>query len=366
MSSESIPPQTQLTTPEAVSANLLADVRSLIDDTRTRLAQTVNSELALLYWKIGDRINRDVLGNDRADYGERVIDNLAATFTAEYGRGFNRRSLYRMVRFAHIFPNPEIVSALGTQLSWTHWRELIAIDDDLKRDFYTQMCRVERWSVRTLRQKIQGMLFERTALSKKPEELIRQELNVLTTHDQLTPDLVFHDPYFLDFLGLADTYSEHDLEAAIIRDIERFLLELGVGFTFAARQKRISTEKKDHYLDLLLYHRGLRRLVAIDLKLGPFEPAHKGQMELYLRWLDKYDRQEGEESPIGLILCSEKDREDIELLQLDAGEIRISEYLTALPPRSLLEQKLRQAVMNARATAAQLPATEENDTEEQT
>jgi len=248
-----------------------------------------------------------------------------------------------MVRFAERFPDVQIVATVWQQLSWSHWREIIAIDDELKRDFYTQMCRIERWSVRTLQSKIKGMLFERTALSRKPEELA-----TLADTDQLTPDLVFRDPYVLDFLGLADTYSEQDLETAILREIERFLLELGAGFAFVARQKRISTTKKDYYLDLLFYHRGLKRLVAIDLKLGAFEPAHKGQMELYLRWLDKNEKQEGEDTPIGLILCSEKDHEDIELLQLDAGEIRVAEYLTALPPRPILEQKLRNAVMAAR------------------
>jgi len=335
---------------EVAPTTLLTDIRSLIDDCRSRVAQTVNSELVLLYWNIGDRISRDILGKERAEYGQRVIDKLATILGAEYGRGYNRISLYRMIRFAECYPDRQIVSTLWKQLSWSHWRDLIAIEDDLKRDFYTQLCRVERWSVRKLRSKIQGMLFERTALSRKPDELIRQELTALAEADRLTPDLVFRDPYFLDFLGLADSYSERDLESAILRDIERFLLELGVGFTFAARQKRIYTAKKDYYLDLLLYHRGLRRLVAIDLKLGPFQPEHKGQMELYLRWLDKYDRQEGEESPLGLILCTEKDHEDIELLQLDAGEIRVAEYLTTLPPRSLLEQKLRQVAASARAT----------------
>ena len=343
--------------------SLLPEIRSLIDSTRARVAQTVNSELALLYWKIGDRIHKGILDNERAEYGQRVIDSLASSLTIEYGRGFSRASLFRMVQFAQRFPQIEIVASLARQLSWTHWCALIAIDDALKRDFYTHMCRIEGWSVRALRSKIQGMLFERTALSKKPEKLALQELAALTPQDQLTPDLVFRDPYFLDFLGLADTYSENDLETAILREMERFLLELGSGFAFVARQKRMSTEKKDYYLDLLFYHRGLRRLVAIDLKLGAFEPAHKGQMELYLRWLDKYDRQEGEEPPVGLILCSVKDREDIELLQLDAGEIRVAEYLTVLPPRPVLEQKLRQAVMTARASLIQVARTEEEDTE---
>ena len=335
-----------------ISDVLLSEIRSLIEDSRGRVANTVNSELVLLYWNIGDLISQTVLRQKRADYGKRVIDGLAFSLAAEYGRGFNRSSLSRMVQFAQVFPDVSIVSALRTQLSWTHWRDIISIDDALKRDFYLQMCRVERWSSRTLQSKIQGMLFERTALSKKPEELVRQELALLANQDQLSPDLVFRDPYYLDFLGLADTYSERDLETAILREIESFLLELGAGYTKVARQKRISTTKKDYYLDLLFYHRGLKRLVAIDLKLGAFEPAHKGQMELYLRWLDKNDRQDGEEPPLGIILCSEKDHEDIELLQLDNGEIRVAEYLTALPPRPLLEARLRKAVEAAQASLA--------------
>ena len=341
---------TKIESNDKISTPLLTDIRSLIDDSRTRVAQTVNTELTLLYWKIGDRIHKDILAKARAEYGRHIIDNLSVTLAAEYGRGFNRASLFRMVKFVERFPNIEIVATAWRQLSWSHWRDLIGIEDQIKRDFYTEICRIEGWSVRALQGKIKGMLFERTALSRKPDELARQEIVGLRERDHLTPDIVFRDPYFLDFLGLADTYSEQDLEAAILRDLERFLLELGAGFTFVARQKRISTGKKDYYLDLLFYHRLMRRLVAIELKLGAFEPSHKGQMEFYLRWLDKYERQEGEEAPLGLILCSEKDHEDIELLQLEAGEIRVSEYLTSLPPRQLLEQKLREAVNRARAS----------------
>ena len=219
--------------------------------------------------------------------------------------------------------------------------------DLLQRGFYAEMCRVERWSVRTLRAKIRSMLYERTAISRKPEQLARQELDTLRAEDQMTPDLVFRDPYVLDFLELPEIFSQ-DLESAILREIERFLLELGTDFTFVARQKSLSVSKEDFYLDLLFYHRGLRRLVAVDLKLGRFSATYKGQMELYLRWLDKYERKAWEESPIGLILCSEKDREQIELLQMTQGEIRVAEYLTELPPQQVLQAKLRAAVQTAR------------------
>jgi predicted nuclease of restriction endonuclease-like (RecB) superfamily len=253
-----------------------------------------------------------------------------------------------MIRLAETFPQQQIVSTLSRQLGWSHFVEIIPIKEDLKREFYAEMCRVERWSVRTLRDKIGGMLFERTALSKKPAKLAKQELAQLRAGDQLSPDLVFRDPYVLDFLGLKDTYSEKDLEAAILRAMEGFLLELGAGFAFVARQKRIVIDGDDFYLDLLFYHRKLRRLVALDLKLGKFEAADKGQMELYLRWLTKHEMEPGENSPLGLILCESAGEEQVELLQLVETGIRVATYLTELPPKALFLKKLRAAAELAR------------------
>jgi len=331
------------------SSDLVTDVRALIESAREATARMVNSSIVMLYWGIGERIRREVLLEKRAEYGQEIVPTLSAQLTAEYGRGFAKRNLFRMIQFAEQFPDRAIVSALSTQLGWSHFVEIVVVDDSLKRGFYAEMCRVERWSVRKLREKIGGMLFERTALSKKPEELVRQELAALRTTDQLTPDLVFRDPYFLDFLGLKDTYSEHDLETAILREIESFLLELGAGFTFVSRQMRIVIDGEDFYLDLLFYHRKLRRLVAIDLKLEKFKAAYKGQMELYLRWLEKYEMQPGEEPPIGLILCEHAGHEQVELLQLDETSIRVASYWTELPPKDVLQQKLRAATEQARA-----------------
>jgi len=328
---------------------LIADLRKLIEDSRQAVAQTVNTALVWLYWNIGKRIREDILKQKRAEYGEQIVATLSQQLTAEYGRGFSRRNLFNMMRFAESFPSIEIVQTLSAQLSWSHFVLILPFDDPLQRDFYAEMCRIERWSVRTLQAKINGMLFERTALSKKPEKLARQELAALRDEDRLTPDLVFRDPYFLDFLGLADTYAEKDLEAAILRELEAFILELGAGFAFVARQKRVTVDGKDYYLDLLFYHRGLHRLIAIDLKLGRFQAADKGQMELYLRWLEQHEKQPGEESPLGLILCAGKSDEHVELLRLDETGIRVSAYLTELPPRKLLEKKLHDAVRAARA-----------------
>ncbi len=340
---------TAVVTTGQVPQKLIADLRKMIEESRQGVAQAVNTALVWLYWNIGRRIRQDILKEKRAEYGQEILSTVSKELTAEYGSGFSVPNLSRMIRFAEAFPDQQIVSTLSKQLSWSHFVLILPLDDQLKRDFYAEMCRVERWSTRTLQQKINGMLFERTALSKKPEKLARQELAALRDEDRLTPDLVFRDPYFLDFLGLKDTYSEKDLETAILRELEAFILELGAGFAFVARQKRITVDNEDYYLDLLFYHRGLRRLVAIDLKLGRFQAADKGQMELYLRWLDRHERQPGEDSPLGLILCAGKSDEHVELLRLDETGIRVSAYLTELPPRNLLERKLHQAVRAARA-----------------
>jgi predicted nuclease of restriction endonuclease-like (RecB) superfamily len=333
---------------KAVPDILLGDIRQLIEEARSTVAAAVNAGLTTLYWRIGKRINEDVLRDKRAEYGKRIVETLSQQLVAEYGGGFSAKNLHHMMRFVETFPEEEIVSALRRQLSWTHFRTVIYIDDPLKRDFYAEMCRVERWSTRTLHKKIDSMLYERTAISKKPEALVKRELARLRDADRMSPDLVFRDPYVLDFLNLKDTYSEKDLEAAILRELESFLLELGVGFTFVERQKRIVIDDEDHYLDLLFFHRKLKCLIVVELKLGRFKAAYKGQMELYLRWLEKYAMEDGEESPLGLILCAEGSRETIELLQLRATGIHVAEYLTELPPKELLERKLHQAIQRAR------------------
>jgi len=331
-----------------LSGDLIGDIRRLIETAKHNVAVTVNAGLTILYWQIGSRIRQDILEEKRADYGKEIVATLSQELTKEYGNGFSYSALTRMVRFAEIFPDTQIVATLSRQLSWSHFKEILPLKKPFQRDFYAEMCRVERWSVRTLRKKIDGMLYERTAISKKSEELVEKELATLRKEDILTPDLVFRDPYFLDFLGLKDTFSEKDLESAILREMESFILELGAGFSFVARQKRITVDSEDYYLDLLFFHRKLKRLIAIELKLGKFKAAYKGQMELYLRWLEKYEKEPNEETPLGLILCAGKNSEQIELLELDKSSIKVAEYMTELPKRELLEQKLHKAVELAR------------------
>lgn len=333
--------------------DLLQGVRELILTARQGVARAVNRAQVILFWRVGRRIRTEILKEKRAGYGEEIVATLSAQLTPDFGNGFALRNLRRMIQFHEVFTDEKIVSTLSTQLSWSHFVELLPLSKPHQRDFYAEMCRIENWSVRTLRQKIDGMLYERTALSKRTDKVIEQELQKLRAEDQLSPDLVFRDPYFLDFLGLSGAYSEKDLEAAILRDLERFLTEMGGDFAFVARQKRMVADGEDFYLDLLFYHRRLRRLVAIELKLSRFAPADAGQMEFYLRWLKKHDARPGEEEPIGLILCAEKSDERIELLELESRGIRIAEYLTELPPKKLLERKLHEAVRLARARLEQ-------------
>lgn len=332
-----------------LTAPLLIDLRDLIQNAREQVGRTVNTSLTLLYWHVGTRIRRDLLKEKRAEYGEKIVQSVAGQLTREFGRGYSERNLAHMVRFAEAFPDTQILHTLCAKLTWSHFRQIVQLQDPLKRDFYAEMCRIENWSVRKLDEKIGGMLFERTALSKKPAKLAEQELKALREEDKLTPELVFRDPYFLDFLGLKDTYAERDLEAAILREMESFILELGVGFAFLERQKRVTVDGVDHYLDLLFYHRNLRRLVAVELKLENFKPADKGQMELYLGWLNRYERREGEEAPIGLILCAGKRQETIELLNLERSGIQVSSYWTEALPKAEMERKLHEAVTLARA-----------------
>lgn len=332
-------------------AALLTDLRELIQSARQRIATVANATTTLLYWHLGRRLLTENLQDGRAAYGKRILATVSRELTAEFGGGFGYATVNRAIQFAQFFPDPAIVSTLSTQLSWSHFIELLPIKDPLARDFYAEMCRIERWDVRTLRQKIGGMLFQRTALSKRPQAVISAEIGKLRD-GHMTPDTVFRDPYLLDLLGLKGAYSERDLESAILREIEGVLLELGPGFTFVARQKRMSVGKDDFHLDLLFFHRRLHRLIAVELKLESFQPAHVGQMELYLRWLDKYERAPGEKAPIGLILCASADAEQVELLQLNAKSIRVSEYLTELPPLPLLRARLHQAIEHAREQAA--------------
>jgi predicted nuclease of restriction endonuclease-like (RecB) superfamily len=328
---------------------LYESIKLLIERSRMQVVAQVNQTLVLTYWQVGKTIKTTLVTEDRAEYGSGIVDRLAKKLSQDYGNGFGRGNLFRMMRFYELFPNEQIVLTVSAQLSWSHFVELIRVEDELKREFYVTMCANERWSVRRLRECMNGMLFERTAIAKQPDAVIRQELEQLAKNQPMEPTLFIKDPYFLDFLDLKDNFSEKDLENAILYELERFLLELGGGFTFVGRQKRIQVGGRDYYIDLLFFHRKLRRLVLIELKLGEFLAEHKGQVELYLKWLSKYEKEVGEEEPIALILCSGKEAELVELMDLERDNIHVAEYWLQLPPKEVLQAKLRLAIAQAQA-----------------
>ena len=321
---------------------------ALIENAKRNVATKVNDEMTLLYWNIGKDITDNVLNNQKAEYGKAVIKKLSQKLAIEYGRGYSRANLFRMLKFYEYFTDFEKFSTLSRKLSWSHFVELLQVQDKIKREFYATMCANEYWSVRTLRERIGSALFERTAISKKPEETIINDLQLLSSENKMTTNLFFRDPYILDFLDLKDTYSEKDLENAIISELEKFILEMGNDFAFLARQKRITIDGEDYYIDLLFYHRKMKRLVVIELKLDKFRPEHKGQVELYLKWLDKYERAEGEESPIAIILCATKSDMMAQLLELDNSGIHVAQYLTEYVPKEIIEKKFLDSIEKAK------------------
>ena len=326
--------------------DIFGRISNLIEQARRKVAATINEEMVLLYWNIGKTIKEEIIKSDRAEYGKQIVSSVSGELIERYGKGFSDQNLWHMVKFFEIYPILSAVQRELQGLSWTHVKSIIYMSNDLQRKFYSTLCAKEHWSTRTLQERVNSMLYERTALSKLPEKTIEKQLKELKEEGKTTPELVFRDPYMLDFLGLHDTYSEKDLEQAILNSLEKFILEFGRDFYFVARQRRITIDNEDYYIDLLFYHRKLKCFVVIDLKLGKFKAEYKGQMELYLRYMEKYEMEESENPPIGIILCAEKSKEHVELLFLNENRdrIKVAEYITKLPPKQLLEEQLHKAM----------------------
>ncbi len=321
-----------------IEKSLFSDLAQIIEQGKQQAVAQVNTALTLTYWHVGKKINEHILNNARAEYGKEIVAPVARQLVEEFGKSFELKNLYRMMQFAEKFPELEIVVPVARQLSWSHILKLLPLKNQDSRNYYATKSSDERWSKRELQYQIERKAYE------------RNEIAALQVTDEFVEmQNTFKDPYFLDFLGLKDGYLEKDVESAIIKELELFILELGVGFTFVERQKRMIIDDEDFYLDLLFFHRKLKRLVAIELKLGKFKPAYKGQMELYLKWLDKYEKQEGENSPIGLILCAGKSNEQIELLDMHKDGIMVADYWTELPPKKELENKLHALLIEAKA-----------------
>ena len=317
------------------------ELSALIDQSKQKLTFAANSTLTLLFWNLGKRINEEVLHNNRAEYGKRILEFISVQLENKYGRNFNEKNIRRMVRFSQDFSDVNILPTLSAKLSWSHFIELFPLKSKEAKLYYAYKAAEEVWGIRELRNQIARKSFERNEIANTQMSTFKSEL--LNT---------FKDPYILDFLNLKNTYLEQDLERAILQELETFILELGKGFAFMERQKRMIIDGDDFYLDLLFYNRKLKRLVAIELKLGKFEAAHKGQMELYLKWLSKYEKTEGENEPIGLILCAESNKEQIELLEIHKDGIMVAEYWTEMPSKQELQQKLHQLLTEAKERIA--------------
>jgi predicted nuclease of restriction endonuclease-like (RecB) superfamily len=330
------------------SKKLFVEIAALINTSKENVLHNVNKELTLLNWHIGKQLYENFANIDE-HYGLEIVATVSQLLMQHYGKGYTKSALSRIQQFYKLFPKIKIVATLSQLLSWSHFIELTNVKDNLARSYYTELCKIEHWNVRELRDRINSMLYERTALSKKPEKLIRQELKQLQTQKTFTENIVFRDEYLLDFLDLKDVYCEKDLETAILIELQKFIIEIGTDFAFLSRQKRMIIDGEDFSLDLLFYHRGLNRLVAIELKLGKFKHAYKSQMELYLRWLEKYEMRQHEELPIGLILCADNKTEIMELLMIDEKRIRVANYATEMPEAKIIKQKLQKAISNAKA-----------------
>ena len=349
---------------------LIGDLAKLLEDARRAAARSVNTVMTVTYWEIGRQIvEYEQRGQKRAAYGKQLLERLAKDLTERFGRGFGYSNLNLIRQFYLTYPDrrPILQSLIGESqrgtaqekaeavvaslsdaksrsaiqgfvLSWTHYVRLLLIAEPATRDFHEEEACRARWSVRQLDRQINSMLYERVAGSRKKGDLLRkaeQSASPMTTEEEIK------DPYVLEFLGLPEPASEKDLESALVQHLEDFLLELGYGFTFVGRQKRLQIGSKSYYVDLLMYHRRLRCLGVIDLKVGEFTHADAGQMNLYLNYLRENETLEGEAPPIGLILCAEKD-EAVAQYALGglSNQVFASRYKLELPEPEVLKREI--------------------------
>ena len=316
--------------PAVDEKSLFTHVAEIIETRKRRAGSFANREVTLMYWEIGRYIGSVLLGNERAEYGRQILVTLSQQLVERYGNSLEYTNITRMIKFAGMFPDIEILGTLCQQLSWSHFLAILPLKNEEARMYYAQDAIERNLGVRDLRKQIARKAYER-------QEIANSRLSDVS----VVPFNLFKDPYLLDSLGLKDNYLEADPEKAILTEMESVILEFGNGCAFVERQKRMTVDGDDRTLDILFYNRALKRLVAVELKVGKFIPEYKGQMEFYLKWLNRYERREGENEPIGLIMCSKANRGQVELMELDRSGIAVAEYWTDLPPKALLEEKLR-------------------------
>lgn len=322
-----------------LSTKILSDIHSIIALARENAVRSINFERALMYWKIGERIFREEQqGKERAEYGTALITNLAAVLEPEYGSGFSARQLERFRQFYRLFP---IASALRTEFSWTHYKLLISIDNEDKRDFYISEASKNLWNARELERQINSLLFERLLLSNNKESI----LAVARSEKQPdNPKEIIKDPMVLEFLSLKRevTYYEKDMEQAIITHLHDFLLEMGNGFSFVARQKRIHLDGDDFFVDLVFYNRLLQCFVLIEIKTHKLTHQDLGQLQMYVNYYDRVERADFEKPTIGILLCADKNDTVVKFaLPEDNLTILASKYQLYLPSTQQLIDELK-------------------------
>ncbi len=343
----------------------IEEIRLLINQSKSNISRFINSQMTILYWHIGKRIKEEIIQDNKAEYGTQTIKNLAKVLASEYGKGFSQANLFYMIQFYSFIPSLEILQTVSGKLSWSHIVELLAIKTKEEQDFYAYMAIESKWSVRELRHNIHIMSYERTLASQKSKTALKiPSISKEQADELMQPDILLKDPYILEFLQLPNNFYENELENAILKEIGKFLLELGTGFSFLARQKRITVDGDHFYIDLLFYNRKLKRMIVLELKKGKFKPEYKGQMEFYLNYLKEHETLPGEEAPIGIILCTEKSHSQVQLMDLLNSGIHVAEYWTELPPREVFERKVQEIVLQAKENIARLSnKSADNDSE---
>ncbi|MDR0306831.1 MAG: PDDEXK nuclease domain-containing protein [Chitinispirillales bacterium] len=316
---------------------MFSRIVEIIENRKRRAMSRANCEVVFMYWEIGRYINSALSDSKEAANGKHIIATLSQQLVAKYGNSFEYTKLTRMLKFAELFTDADELATLSQDLSWSHFIELLPLKSDETRRYYAQEAATRHLGIRELRRQIARKAYER-----------REIANSQLTETSNVPFNMFKDPYILDALGLKDNYLEADLEKALLTELEAFIIEVGHGFTFAERQKRMTMGDDDYTLDLLFYHRILKRLVAVELKVGRFKPEYMGQMRFYLKWLNRYERKDGENAPIGLILCTEAKRSQIELMELDKDGIAVAQYWTELPPKKVFEKKISEILNETR------------------
>lgn len=324
---------------QKIDNNFYENIKEILQKARENIYTKVNFVMVEAYWHIGEQIvNEEQNGQDRAKYGSFLIEELSAKLTKEFGKGFSKQSLWNMRQFYNTFP---ILSTLCRELSWSHYRLLLRLESETARHWYIKECVKSNWSVRALERQINSLYFERL-LSSKDKDPIKKEAKEKTKNMPFSANEIIKDPYVLEFLDLKDNvnFREAKLESALIEKIQDFLLELGRGFAFVARQKRIKTQSSDFYIDLVFYNYLLKCFVIIDLKIGKLTHQDIGQLDMYVNMFDDVEKSKEDNPTIGIILCTHKDKTIIKYSNIKDKNLFISKYKLYLPSEEELQKEL--------------------------